>query len=281
MSEPIPQKGMPRRADRETVRAVFESNRAIHFYGLGDLNDFFWDRSTWWERDGALIGDVGLSDDPDDRTVYGVNAEHADAALALWADLDDLLPDRYFATGVHGFPEALAKRGRFVELDLGHHTKMLLTNSESLDLALAAASTNGSVRQLTKTDLPAITQLHEKNPVASSFFAPHLLDSGPFFGVFEEARLVAIAGVHLCDDDISVAAIGGVVTDHAHRRQGHARTTTAAVARALVDRGIRTIGLNVMTSNAPARSVYAALGFTDVHSYQEALIVRPEPDLEG
>ncbi len=263
---------LPELADRETVRAILESNRAIHFYGLGDLNDFFWERSRWWHRDGALIGEIGLSDDPDDRTIYGINAGHVDAALALWADLDHLFPDRYFATGIFGFPEALADGGRATELDLGHHTKMLLTNRDSL---AAAAPVDDRVRQLTASDLPAIAALHEANPVASAFFAPHLIDLGPFFGVFDGTSLVAMAGVHLCDDDISVAAIGGVLTDHAHRGQGHARTTTAAVTRALVDRGIRTIGLNVMTSNAPARAVYAALGFHDVHTYQEALIVRP------
>ncbi len=262
----------PELADRETVRAILESNRAIHFYGLGDLNDFFWERSRWWQRDGALIGEIGLSDDPDDRTIYGVNAGHVDAALSLWADLDHLFPDRYFATGVFGFPEALAEKGRTTELDLGHHTKMLLTNRDSL---AAAAPADERVRPLTAGDLPAIAALHQANPVASAFFAAHLIDIGPFFGVFEDASLVAMAGVHLCDDDISVAAVGGVLTDHAHRGQGHARTTTAAVTRALVDRGIRTIGLNVMTSNTAARSVYAALGFHDVHTYQEALIVRP------
>lgn len=259
-------------ADRDTVLTILEADRSVHFYGLGDLGDTFWNRSTWWARDGALIGDIGLSDDPADRTVYGINTGDRAAALALWADVDAFLPDAYWATGVLGFPDHLAARGRNITSDLGHHTKMVLTDRTAPAQAVTASF---PARPLTEADLPAIARLHEANPVASAFFAPALLAVGPFFGVFEGNRLVAMAGVHVCDHEFNVAAIGGVLTDNGHRGQGHARTTTAAVAAALVDQGIDTIGLNVKTSNLAARSLYPKLGFTDVHFYQEAFVTRP------
>ena len=263
-------------ADRATVRAVLEADRTVHFYGLGDLGDTFWSRSTWWVRDGALIGDVGLSDDPADRTVYGINTGDRSAAAELWADVDHLLPDRYWATGVIGFPDRLAEAGREIVSDLGHHTKMVLTDRIAPALAVAMNSEDGGpiARPLTDADLPAIAALHETNPVASAFFAPALLAVGPFFGVFHGELLIAMAGVHVCDDEFSVAAIGGVLTDSGHRGRGLARIATASVAAALVERGIDTIGLNVKTSNLAARSVYPKLGFSDVHFYQEAFVAR-------
>jgi len=263
-------------ADRETVRALLEADRNVHFYGLGDLGDVFWNRSTWWVRDGVAIGDVGLSEDAGDRTVYGINTGDTSAALELWAEVDHLLPDSYWATGVLGFPAKLAEAGRRIENDLGHHTKMVLTdpNGPALTLAMNGEEGGPVARPLTADDLPAIADLHDANPVASAFFAPALLDVGPFFGIFEGDNLVSMAGVHVCDQEFSVAAIGGVLTSSNHRARGLARITTSAVAAALVDLGIETIGLNVKTSNTAARSLYPKLGFTDVHFYQEAFVSR-------
>lgn len=264
------------RADRATVQALLEADRDVHFYGLGDLGDTFWNRSTWWVRDGVAIGDVGLSDDPADRTVYGINTGDKAAALELWADVDHLLPDSYWATGVIGFPDRLAEAGRHIETDLGHHTKMLLTDrlAPALTLAMNSENDGPEARSLTDADLPAIAKLHEDNPVISTFFTPALLAVGPFFGVFEGDDLVAMAGVHVCDHAFSVAAVGGVLTSSRHRSRGLARITTSAVAAALVEIGIQTIGLNVKTSNVAARSLYPKLGFTDIHFYQEAFVRR-------
>lgn len=258
-------------ADRVTIRKLFETDRTVHFYGLGDLSDLFWNRSRWWVRNGVAVGEVGLSDDPADKTVYGINTGDLAEAISLWVDVDPLLPDRYFATGVSGFAAALAEHGRSIELDLGEHKKMALLNRS----ASASASGTSGTRPLTHADLSAIATLHRINPVDSAFFSPALLDAGPFYGAFDGEDLVAMAGIHVCDDELSVAAVGGVLTRHAYRGRGLARATTASVTQALIERGIETIGLNVTASNAAARSVYLKLGFEDVHTYQEALVVRP------
>jgi RimJ/RimL family protein N-acetyltransferase len=257
-------------ADRNTISELFEADRAVHFYGIGDLSDLFWNRSRWWARNGVTIGEVGLSDDPADKTVYGINTGDSAEALSLWVDVDTLLPDSYFATGVSGFAPALSAHGRTIELDLGEHKKMTLSDR----LAPAEAAGTKGARPLTQDDLGAIERLHRIDPVDSAFFSPALLDAGPFYGVFEDEDLIAMAGIHLCDDELSVAAVGGVLTRHDHRGRGLARATTASVTQALVDLGIDTIGLNVMASNAVARTLYGKLGYQDVHTYQEALVVR-------
>lgn len=257
-------------ATRSEVRELLEADREVHFYGLGDLSEVFWNRSRWWVRNGVVIGEIGLSDDPADTTVYGINTGEPTSALALWVDVDSMLPDRYFATGVTGFTEVLADAGRIVELDLGDHTKMILSDRDALE----SAAFTGGARPLTQDDLPAIGDLHNADPVDSAYFAPALLEVGPFYGIFEGGQLIAMAGVHVCDDEFSVAAVGGVLTRSNCRGRGLARATTASVSQALVNRGITTIGLNVMTSNQPARRIYAQLGYMDVHTYQEALVVR-------
>ncbi len=258
-------------ATKSQVRELLEADREVHFYGLGDLADAFWNRSRWWVRNGVAIGEIGLSDDPADITVYGINTGNPDEAFSLWADVDTELPDRYFATGVSGFADVLAANGRTVESDLGPHTKMILANPNALQTQASPHST----RPLNQDDLAAIGDLHQADPVESAFFSPALLDVGPYVGVFEGERLVAMAGVHVCDDEFGVAAVGGVLTRNDYRGQGLATATTAAVSRALIERGIKTIGLNVMSSNSAARRIYTQLGYQDIHTYQEALVARP------
>lgn len=264
----------PGLADRSTIRALLEEDRSVHFYGLGDLADVYWDRSRWWTRHGATIGEIGLSDDPTDRVVYGINTGDPGVALELWADVDPHLPERYFATGVSGFADHLAQLGRTIELDLGQHTKMILAD-RGLAAAEAATDARTVCRPLTRTDLVAISELHAEHEDAGAFFSPSLLDAGPFFGCFDGRSLIAMAGVHLCDGSLNVAAIGGVLTHHDHRGRGLGRLTTASVTHALVDMGITTIGLNVTTDNHAAASIYRGLGFKEVHTYQEALLSRP------
>ena len=208
-------------ATKSEVQELLEADREVHFYGLGDLSNVFWNRSRWWVRNGVAIGEIGLSDDPADITVYGINTGDPDAALALWAEVDPMLPDRYFATGVSGFTDVLADAGRIIELDLGDHTKMILSNRA----ALGTAAYTGGVRPLTQQDLAAIEDLHKADPVDSAFFAPDLLEVGPFYGIFDGDQLIAMAGVHVCD-------------------------------------------------NQAARRIYAQLGYEDIHTYQEALVVR-------
>ncbi|MEZ5376756.1 MAG: GNAT family N-acetyltransferase [Acidimicrobiales bacterium] len=268
------------RASREDLRARFESDRPIHVYGLGDLTDEYFSRSRWWQRGQATIGEIGLPGDPPELIVYGVNAGDPNDALALWADVDHLLPDRYFATGPVGFAAYLSARGRVVEFDAGEHVKMF---SKNLSRTLEIAPRNGQVvdsergfvgRAIDQGDLGAIEALQATHDDPGSFFTPTLLDDGPFYGVFDGDELIAMAGIHVCSTEMDVAAIGCVLVHPERRGLGLGTVVTAAQVRALHDLGIGSIGLNVKADNTTARGIYERLGFVEVHRYEEALLAR-------
>ncbi len=267
----------PERASRASLRERFEHDRPIHVYGIGDLTDGYWSRSRWWERGPSTIGEVGLPGDPPDLIVYGINAGDIEDALSLWADVDHLLPGRYFATGPVGFIAHLTARGRTVEFNAGEHVKMFLENLRpSREIA---PSVDGLVtRTLGRRDLDAIDALQSSRIDPGSFFTPTLLDDGPFHGVFDGPDLVAMAGVHVCSTETDVAAVGCVLVQPDQRGRGLGTVVTAAVVRALDDLGIGSIGLNVKADNDPARRIYERLGFVEVHRYEEALLVREHPN---
>lgn len=260
------------RASRSALRERLEQDRRIHVYGLGDLTDAYWARSRWWQAGQATIGEIGLPGDPPELIVYGINAGDTNDALHLWGEVDPELPDRYFATGPVGFPRYLTQRGRIVEYAAGEHVKYFLENSSPvLDFDLETGS-----RPIERRDLDAIEALQATGTDPASFFHPGLLDDGPFHGVFDGPDLVAMAGVHLCSQEMDVAAVGCVLVHPDHRGRGFGAAVTAAVCQSLLELGIGTIGLNVRAGNTAARVIYERLGFADVHRYEEALIAWPD-----
>lgn len=259
-------------ASRAAVRARLEQDRAVHLYGLGDLTDAYWSRSRWWQRGSSTIGEIGLPGDPPERVVYGINAGDLQDALELWAAVDHLLPDRYFATGPIGFVEHLTARGRRVEFDAGEHVKMFLENSRpSAEIGPTTDDLVG--RAIGRADLGAIDELLATRDDPGSFFSPTLLDDGPFYGVFDGPDLVAMAGIHVCSTEMDVAAVGCVLVHPDRRGRGLGTIVTAATVRALDSMGIGSIGLNVKADNKPAQAIYRRLGFVEIHRYEEASLV--------
>jgi ribosomal protein S18 acetylase RimI-like enzyme len=105
------------------------------------------------------------------------------------------------------------------------------------------------------------------NPDA--FFHPGLLDAGFYVGLYLKDSstggldvLIATAGTHVINSAVNVAAIGNVVVSSTYRNTGYGTIATAVVCNALVSKGYRTIGLNVMESNIGAVKCYQKLGFS-------------------
>ena len=78
------------------------------------------------------------------------------------------------------------------------------------------------------------------------------------------APLAAVGRGVLTDGWLGVSA---VTVDEAHRRQGLATELTTALYRWGADRGARWAYLQVSSSNAAARALYARAGFVEHHRY--------------
>ncbi|MEM9609259.1 MAG: GNAT family N-acetyltransferase [Actinomycetota bacterium] len=247
--------------DPGELEAFFSDRRAAHIYALVDLEPPFWEGSSWFRRDEAVVGVVALPDG-DGLAVYAVSTKDAEGSIELLCQLASELPAGQLITGPTGMDEAL--RAVRPVAPLGPHVRYEMAGP-------SAAAAAADVVALGPADLPAIEALYATEPGAA-FFLPHMLDDETFVGAHEGGELIAVAGTHVVSERQGVAAIGGVLTRSDRRGRGLGRAVTAGVVERLAGR-VEVIGLNVHADNRPARAVYEALGFVAIHTYAETELV--------
>jgi predicted GNAT family acetyltransferase len=113
---------------------------------------------------------------------------------------------------------------------------------------------------------------------SASAFAAYQLESGIFYGIKVDGRLVSTAGTHVISPSQRIAAVGNVFTHPHFRGRGFAQAVTAAVtAEALRGFGPDEPGqsealaiLNVRADNTPAIRAYKNIGYGDACRFVEA-----------
>lgn len=249
--------------DPAAVLDVLNENRAIHVYGIVDAVQF-WETSRWWVRDRGVVGLITLPGVPE-PVVYAVSAVHAADTLALLTDIADELPDRFAVTGPSGLAARLEPTHRATRVE--PYVKMELIRPDLLP------GPGPGVRFLEPADSAACDALLTQSSGSPEFFRRDLLGTGRHTGIFDGDVLVAMAGTHVIDTDLGLAAIGNVNTLPAYRGRGLARRVVSALARRLREE-VDVVALNVARDNTPARNLYEDVGFLPLMEYEEAELVR-------
>ena len=97
-------------------------------------------------------------------------------------------------------------------------------------------------------------------------FGIRTIELGEYFGVFDDGRLVAMAGERLHAGDYR--EVSGVCTHPDQQGRGLARRLSLKVVRLQLQRGQRPF-LHVISSNTTAHALYEKLGFRD---YRETVV---------
>jgi len=92
-------------------------------------------------------------------------------------------------------------------------------------------------------------------------FGPRTIELGEYFGVFEDDRLVAMAGERM--RTAPYCEISGVCTHTDHQGRGLARVLVQTLIRRQLARG-ETPFLHVMHDNPAAHRLYLGMGFADL-----------------
>jgi ribosomal protein S18 acetylase RimI-like enzyme len=250
--------------DKRRIEALLRRNPELHVYGLGDLDDFFWPYTTWYgrEADGALTDIVLVYTARALPTVVGI-ADRPETLRELLRAVTPLLPRRFYAHLSPGVEQVFERTHRLEPH--GPHYKMAWRDAgriTGLDCTRATP--------LTRQDLDDLGRLYQESYLGNWFDA-RMLETGQYFGLRVEDRLVSAAGVHVYSERYRVAAIGNVVTHPDHRNRGYARLVTARLCQSLRAK-VDHVGLHVKTDNEPALACYRRLGFEIIASYGEFLV---------
>lgn len=248
--------------DRERIRAVLGRDPEWGLYALCDLGDGLFAKSRWYlnSSDSAL---VLLYEGGTPAVLFGLGVAHEVGALMQELPAVSRLQLQLLPAAEHLLPAGYRVHGR--------------KEMWRMTLREPCGAASPTARSLSATDLDALHDLYadgDEQGETPDFFAPWMLDDGFFFGVERDGRLVSAAGTHVVAPEFDVAAVGNVYTRRAWRGRGFGTATTAAVTRALSERGIGTIGLNVNTASTAAVRMYEGLGYRRCCRFIEAIAER-------
>lgn len=249
--------------DAAELEIFFGDHPDTHIYALADLEAPFWEPSSWYRRDDAVVGLVRLPDSHA-TTVYAVATRDPDASLALVVDLLPVIEPGTLITAPTGLADALGPH-RNVAWQ-GPHLRYILAGRGP-----ALTQDTARVEPIDSDRLDDLVALYDSDPGAA-FFLPHMISAGSFVGVYDDGDLVAAAGTHVLSESKRCAAIGSVYTRPSHRDQGLGRAVTAGVVQRIAER-VDHIGLNVAAQNRAARAAYERLGFKKILTYAEAEVI--------
>jgi len=251
--------------DKSTIERYLRQNALIHLYELGDLDDFFWQNTTWYALvETKQIHALVLLYSAMEMPVLLAISENLPAMRDLLQSSMLLLPSRFYAHLSGDLSTLLATHYRVDSHGL--HYKMALADPSRLETV-----NTSEVISLTVADLEELQTLYQVSYPGNSF-DPRMLGTGHFYGIRRDGKLVSVAGVHVYSPHYKVGVVGSVTTHPAFRGQ---RLATAVCAR-LCQQSLQTvvhIGLNVKADNASAIASYRRLGFEVVGEYEEALLV--------
>jgi GNAT superfamily N-acetyltransferase len=265
--------------DRDRIRESLLTDRFFADYALGDLDPAHFPFTEWFgaEDNGELRAVILLYHDLVPPILFAIGEP---LGIEVILDRAVNLPE----IGISVRDEHLPIVEKFYRIDPVPMLKMAL---ESASLRGVRGTTKQSPAKreeiahlhcsrtpfgavhvsrfalaMTRLDVSHMPQLEELySHGGGDAFRQRSLELGVFYGMFDDERLVSVAGTHIVSECERIAALGNVMTHPDYRGQGLATMAALAVCEELLDRGIELIGLSVGRSNEAAIRVYEKIGF--------------------
>src|ERR1700686_1121640 len=250
--------------DAGEIERYLRQHTLIHLYELGDLDDFFWQHTTWYAlKEAEHIQSLILLYCAINPPVLLAISENLPALRNLLQSSLHLLPPRFYAHLSGDLSTLLATHYRVDSHGL--HYKMALVDTSRLETL-----NTSEVIPLTEANLNELRTLYNVSYPGNSF-DPRMLETGHFYGIRRDNTLVSVAGVHVYSPRYRVGVVGNVTTHPAYRGKGLGTMVCARLCRELL-RTVGHIGLNVKADNVAAIASYKRLGFEVVGEYEEAML---------
>lgn len=248
--------------DKPTIESFLCQDVYKHIYSIGNLDDFFWPHTTWYALKEQGIKEIVLM-----TYVYGspfmLAFEQNNNMKELLKSIIPLLPCEFYAHLSPGLDGLL--KGKY-ELKLNGKFYRMASEDKSL---IKNIDTSSAVR-LSKKDLNALLDLYEVS-YPHNYFNPKKLENNPFFGIWEEGKLISVAGTSIYSPKYKVAAIGNVATHPSKKyiRKGHATTVISKLSKFLLEKGITHTCGNIFVDNIKSINCVKKLGSKPIGEYGE------------
>jgi len=237
-----------RLADPEAIRPLLEGQRTYAAYALAHLEPRLFLRSEWWHARG-----------PHGQALVVHARSGLGPALVAFGDpqaLDALLR-------LHPGP-----RLTFATFQLDHQAVaqrhfVLSRQGPSLRMSVSAESfrpATGPAQRLHRADIGAVNALQRSD--GFGFYPASVLDQGVYYGVYDDRRLVTMAGTHVVAPSQGLALVGNVMTHPRYRGQGCGSIATSAVTAELL-KTCPDVLLTVDSRNEIAIRLYERLGYRE------------------
>lgn len=249
--------------NKQEILEYLMNSPSIQVYSIGDLDDFFWPKTIWFalKEKGSIKSIVLLYTGMATPTLLAIYDNDYESTNKLLQSIISYLPSKFYA---HLSPKLVDV---FDEKNIlesyGPHYKMALKSSP-------AEIKDSSIKRLEKKDLKSIEEFYQ-NAYPDNWFDKRMLETGKYFGYFDDATLVGIAGIHVFSKEYRVAALGNIATHPDYRGRRIAFKLTSLLCNDLL-KDVEHIGLNVKTDNIAAIRCYQKIGFEVIGSYDEFFI---------
>ncbi|BAZ10784.1 Mycothiol acetyltransferase [Calothrix sp. NIES-4071] len=248
--------------NKNEIEAFLRRNSWLYLYHIGDLDDLFWNYTTWYAlKDNEQIKQLALLYTQTSVPILLALFDEPDNLMEeLLQSLVHLLPRQFYAHLSGNVVNVLAQKYQIQSH--GVHYKMALTNTSCLQ----TVDTYDAVA-LSESDVNDLDLLYRVS-YPGNWFEPHMLKTGYYYGIWRGSDLVSAVGVHVYSQQYQVAALGNFTTHPLFRGQGLGKAVCAKLCQALLQT-VDYIGLNVRADNISAINCYTKLGFERIATYEE------------
>ena len=249
--------------DKKEIEGYLSKNVLMNIYSIGDLDDFFWNYTTWYAaKENDEIQSLIHSYAPPDMPTFIAVSDDVSKTVELLASIFHLLPRRFYAHLNVGLNDLFA--GKYKLEPHALHYKMGLAKSEYKRL-----DGGSSAIRLSEDNLNDIYALYE-NSYPGNWFDKRMLQTRQYYGIYAGGKLVSIGGIHVYSETYRVSAVGNVTTDPRLRNKGYGMEFMIKLCSELFTK-TDYIGLNVKADNSAAIALYEKLGFRKICEYEEYL----------
>jgi GNAT superfamily N-acetyltransferase len=243
--------------DRRLLSALLGRNRAEAVYFIADLESPYFEECRWFVSQDEEDGRRGLV------LLFGHSAGPALLTFGPANKVDDILRSMRadFPGRVHAHlpPDHIAVFEQHYVLAEGAIYLRMKMERHSWNCDHMAPGSPTPVR-LAEEEGPEVKRFLDTY-LPGNFFAPCDLASNCYFGIYDGASLLSVAGAHAVSPNFRLAAIGNIATRSDCRRRGLASGCVCRLLKELF-KMVDLVALNVQHTNFAAITLYEQLGFS-------------------